>query len=114
MHFFPDNATCAHAKNLYDNGVDCTEWNIDEEYPASICFARTADFNQSSITDPNNLWIARLMEVGRAGGANAVATSIRGKVEPAKVTADRFDATAAPSTKALRNGTRKAMKPPVI
>ena len=90
VHFFPDNATCAHAKNLYDNGVDCTEWNIDEEYPASICFARTADFNQSSITDPNNLWIARLMEVGRAGGANAVATSIRGKVEPAKVTADQI------------------------
>lgn len=90
VHFFPDNATCAHAKNLYDNGVDCTEWNIDEEYPASICFARTADFNQSSITDPNNLWIAQLMEVGRAGGANAVATSIRGKVEPAKVTADQI------------------------
>nr|WP_244296524.1 ATP-binding protein [Bifidobacterium breve] len=90
VHFFPDNATCISAKNLYDEGVNCNDWGIDNEYPASICFARTSDFNQSNITDPSNLWIAKLMEVGRAGGANAVATSIRGKVEPAKVTADQI------------------------
>lgn len=90
VHFFPDNATCISAKNKYDEGVNCNDWGIDNEYPASICFARTSDFNQSNITDPSNLWIAKLMEVGRAGGANAVATSIRGKVEPAKVTADQI------------------------
>ena len=88
LHFFPNSKVCQNAKRLYDEGIDCDQWNIDSEYPASICFARTTQFAQSDITDPSNLWIAKLMEVATAGGANAVGTSIRGKVEPGKVTAD--------------------------
>lgn len=88
LHFFPDSKVCQNAKRLYDKGIDCDQWDIDSEYPASICFARTTRFAQSDITDPANLWIAKLMEVSTAGGANAVATSVRGKVEPGKVTAD--------------------------
>lgn len=88
LHFFPDTELCKTAKKLYDAGVDCEDWNIDYEYPASICFARSSDFEESMLTDPANLWIARLMECGSAGGANAVGVSIRGKVEPSKVTQD--------------------------
>lgn len=90
VHFFPNSDICRNAKNLYDQGVDCTDWGLEQEYPASICFARTSDFAQNSISDPTNLWLARLLEVGTAGGANAVGVSVRGKVEPAKVTADQI------------------------
>lgn len=90
VHFFPNSDICRNAKNLYDQGVDCTDWNLEQEYPASICFARTSDFAQNRISDPSNLWLARLLEVGTAGGANAVGVSVRGKVEPAKVTADQI------------------------
>lgn len=88
LHFFPNSKVAQNAKRLYDEGVDCDQWHIASEYPASICFARTTSFNQSRITDPANLWIAKLMAVSRGGGVNAVATSVRGKVEPGKVTAD--------------------------
>lgn len=88
LHFFPDTKVCQAAKHLYNEGVECEDWNIHTEYPASICFARSTQFAQSDITNPMNLWVAKLMEVQTAGGANAVATSIRGKVEPGKVTAD--------------------------
>lgn len=88
VHFFPDSKVCQTAKNKYDDGIECTDWNIEQEYPASLCFAKSSEFNRSDITDPANLWVAQLMEVANAGGVNAIATSIRGKVEPAKVTAD--------------------------
>ncbi|MBT1162768.1 hypothetical protein [Bifidobacterium sp. SO1] len=88
VHFFPDSKVCQEAKKKYDDGIDCADWGIREEYPATLCFARTSEFNRDKISDPSNLWVARLMEVGNAGGANAIATSIRGKVEPAKITAD--------------------------
>lgn len=88
VHFFPDGALCQEAKRLYDEGKECEEWGIDNEYPACMCFARTSNFEESLISDPMNLWIAQLMEASTAGGANAVGVSIRGKVEPAKVTQD--------------------------
>lgn len=90
LHFFPDADVCRNAKKLYDQEVDCADWNIPNEYPASVCFARSSEFTQSAISDPSNLWLARLLEVGNAGGANAVGVSIRGRVEPSKVTADQI------------------------
>ena len=90
VHFFPDSDVCRTAKNLYDDGIDCNEWNLRQEYPASICFARSSNFQQTPVSSAANLWVAKLLEVGNAGGANAVGVSIRGKVEPAKVTQDQI------------------------
>lgn len=88
LHFFAAPPSCIHAKRMYDDGVNCEQWNINGEYPATICFARTSSFSESPVSDPANLWIAQLMEDYRAGGANAIGVSVRGKVEPSVVTAD--------------------------
>lgn len=90
IHLFPDSETCRLAKRKYDKGLECDEWDIPGEYPASVCFARSSAFARSRITDPSNLWVAKLLEVANAGGANAVGVSIRGKVEPGEVTADQI------------------------
>lgn len=90
LHFFPDVDTARAAKRLYDKGVGCRDWNIPQEYPASIFFARSSDFSQNRITDPSNEWVARLLAVHEAGGANAVGVSIRGLVEPPAITAQEI------------------------
>ena len=90
LHFFPDTEVCADALKKSEDGIKCEDWNIPTEYPASLCFARSSEFSQSPVTDPTNLWLARLLADGGAGGANAIATSVRGIVEPAKVTADKI------------------------
>ena len=86
IHLFPDTATAASAERLYEERVPCSEWNIPGQYPASVCFAQSSDFHGDSVVDSSNQWIARLLEAGSGGGANAVGVSIRGSVEPAKIT----------------------------
>lgn len=90
MHLFPNGEICQVAKKLYDDDIDCKDWDLPGEYPASVCFARSSTFAKNRIVDPSNLWIAKLLEVNTAGGANAVGVSIRGKVEPGVVTADQI------------------------
>lgn len=90
MHFFPNEGRCKEAKNLYDRGVDCPEWLIDGEYPATMCTLKSTGFDHTPIETPDSLWIARLMASARGGGASALALSIRGIVEPAEVTAQEI------------------------
>lgn len=87
LHMFPDMNACVTAQHAYDDGKPCKDWNIRGEYPATLCFAQSTSFNQNSISDPSNLWLAKLLEVPEAGGAGAVGVSIRGTVEPGIVTA---------------------------
>lgn len=90
LHFFPNTDLAQHAKTMYDDGVDCKHWNIRDEYPATMCFAKTSGLDELPVDSPSGLWIAQLMSVSMSGGANAVGVSVRGKVEPAKVTADQL------------------------
>lgn len=90
IHLFPDIESCEAAKKMWDDGVECEDWNIVGEYPATVCFAKSSTFAQNPTSRAASQWIARLLEVDRAGGANAVGVSIRGKVEPGSVTADQI------------------------
>ena len=86
LHLFPDTVTAATAENLYDQRVPCSEWDIPRQYPATVCFAQSSDFHGNLIQQAGNQWIAKLLEVRSGGGANAVGVSVRGIVEPAKIT----------------------------
>lgn len=86
IHLFPDTLSAASAQNMYDADIPCREWHIPRAYPASVCFAQSSDFDTSSLADPGNLWLGRLLEVSSGGGANAVGVSVRASVEPAKIT----------------------------
>ncbi|PWG62664.1 LAGLIDADG family homing endonuclease [Bifidobacterium callitrichidarum] len=90
IHLFGSVDTAKQAKKFYDDGKPCDDWNLDNEYPATICFARSSDFQGNKVADASNQWIARMLEVAEAGGANTVGVSIRGVVEPAAVTADQI------------------------
>lgn len=86
LHFFPGIDSCQTAQRLYDKGVDCEKWNLPSEYPASLFFVKSSQFQESPVTDPSNLWVARLLSDWRGGGCDALGVSIRGRVEPATVT----------------------------
>lgn len=90
VHFFPNEGRCQDAKNKYNRDVDCVDWNIDGEYPATVCALKSTSFNHTPIENPSSLWIANLMASARGGGASAMAVSVRGIVEPAKVTAQEI------------------------
>ena len=90
LHFFPNVDKTKQGEHNYEEGIPCKDWDIKGEYPATICFAKSSSFSGNRIADSNNLWIAKLLEVPEAGGANAVGVSIRGVVEPGVVTADQI------------------------
>lgn len=103
LHLFPDTERCAQAVNLWNQKVDCSDWNIMGEYPATICYARSSQFANTPIDSASSQWIARLMAVSSAGGANAVGVSIRGKVEPGVCTADAIRRNAATIEENIKN-----------
>lgn len=86
MHFFPDRHAAAQAQRLSDSNISCDRWNIPSEFPASVFFVKSTRLENQPVADPASLWIARLMEPAQAGGANAIALSIRGKCEPSRIT----------------------------
>lgn len=90
IHLFGSVDCAKQAKRLYDQGEPCENWNLQDEYPATICFARTSTFQADKVADASNQWIARMLNVVESGGANAIGVSIRGVVEPAAVTADQI------------------------
>lgn len=89
LHLFPDTATCTAAKIMYDDKIPCDQWDVQGEFPATICAAKSSTFAQTEAADATSQWLAKLMQV-RPNGANAVGVSIRGKVEPASITADQI------------------------
>lgn len=89
LHLFPDTTTCTAAKIMYNDKIPCDQWNIRGEFPATICAVKSSDFAQTEIASATSQWLATLMQV-RPIGANAVGVSIRGKVEPAAITADQI------------------------
>lgn len=86
LHFFKDIDSCVTAKKKHDSGVDCERWNIGGQFPATPFFVKSATFQEAPITDLGNLWAARLMTSYKAGGGDALGISIRGLVEPSKIT----------------------------
>lgn len=90
IHLFPDSDTATAAEEAYAQNIPCTQWNLRGEYPCTICFAKSSDFSQTPVDKPSSLWAAQMMETFSAGGANAIGLSIRGKVEPAKVTEEQI------------------------
>lgn len=86
LHAFPNKETALHAKKLFDEGVDCHEWNIPQELPISLLSAQSTEYSENKIMNVANEWVARLMAVYNAGGVNAVGFCIQGLVEPAKIT----------------------------
>lgn len=90
LHLFPDPEAAASAEKMYEQGKSCRDWNIMGELPATVCFAQSSRFSRNLITDSSNLWVARLLAVSQAGGGNAIGVSIRGKVEPAEITANEI------------------------
>lgn len=90
MHLFDDVNVCRTAQNLYDDNVPCSEWNIPGSYLASVCFAQKTKFQEMPADNVMSQWIARLMDVGTAGGGNSVGVSVRGIVEPSDVTSDQI------------------------
>ena len=90
LHLFPNTERAASAKQKYDDNIDCSMWNIDGEFPATICMAKSSTFERTPVDQASSQWIARLMQVSTAGGANTVGVSVRGRVEPASITADQI------------------------
>ena len=90
LHLFPDPESAISAERMYEQGKSCRDWHIYGELPATVCFAQSSRFSRNPITDSNNLWMARLLAVSQAGGGNAIGVSIRGKVEPAEITANEI------------------------
>ena len=86
LHVFPDIDTAVTAKRLYDNATVCTNWDIPTQYPATLFYARSTDFSENAVTDPSNLWVAKLLADSNSGGCDALGVSIRGKVEPSPIT----------------------------
>ena len=90
IHLFGTVDSAKAAKRAFDDDEPCDTWDIDSEYPATICFARSSSFQGNKVADASNQWIAQMLNVAEAGGANTVGVSIRGVMEPAAVTADQI------------------------
>lgn len=90
IHLFADSQHCATAERLYEQHVDCRDWNMRGQMPATLCTVTSTSFHGDPIISPENMWGTRLMTVATAGGANAIAVSVRGRVEPAPVTASQI------------------------
>lgn len=90
LHLFPNEHAVILGKHKYDKEIPCKDWDINGEYPATICFAQSSSFSGASEDDPANLWLAHMLEVPEAGGAGVIGVSVRGNVEPGVVTADQI------------------------
>lgn len=107
LHLFPDSDTAVAAEHAHAERIPCREWNLRGEYPCTICFMKSSDLKGTPVDSPSSLWAGRMMETFAAGGANAVGLSIRGKVEPAKVTAEQIRRNTAAVDENLKERGRK-------
>ncbi len=91
LHFFADIKSAMYAQRLYERGDDCKTWNVAGSMPATVFFASESDFDHTPVDSDEAMWIGKLLATNRSGGAGALAVSVRGKVEPGKVTADQLE-----------------------
>lgn len=86
LHFFADIKSAMYAQRLYERGDDCATWQIAGSMPATIFFASESGFDHMPVDSADAMWIGNLLATNRSGGAGALAVSVRGRVEPSKVT----------------------------
>lgn len=91
LHFFANIKSAMYAQRLYERGDDCTTWNIAGSMPATIFFASESDFDHTPVDSNQAMWIGQLLATNRSGGAGALAVSVRGKVEPSKITGSELE-----------------------
>ena len=86
LHFFADIKSAMHAQRLYERGDECSTWHIAGSMPATVFFASESDFDHTPVNSRDAMWIGNLLATNRSGGSGALAVSVRGRVEPSKVT----------------------------
>lgn len=107
LHIFPDVDSAAQAQRLYQNHVPCDHWRIGVEYPATLFAITKSSMLHRAIENPNNLWIGQLMASSLAGGSDALAVSVRGIVEPGRITGKQIESNARSLTKTMNDRARR-------
>lgn len=79
LHFF-DSAESAKVGER-SNDDECADWKIRGQVPITFASVPKLELNWDEVTNPRTLWVSDLI------GAEARAISIRGFIEPEKVTA---------------------------
>jgi hypothetical protein len=87
IHLFPSTGLAEQAKKKYDHYIPCSEWNIPGQMPATMMVARSTDYDHTDVASRDAMWIGRMLDTIGGGGCGVLAVSVRGSVEPSKVTA---------------------------
>lgn len=95
IHTFPSWRAAEAAEQYKKTGVPCSTWmqqdSMRHSFPMSFVALGPLPFEgRDELSDPDAMWAARLLADRRAGGDSALAVSLRGAVEPGRLTAKQM------------------------
>lgn len=95
MHVFDSWSSAKLAQRYQESGVPCSTWTERESMAGSYAMSMVSlgplTFEgRDELTDPDAIWAARLLANTRAGGQGALCVSLRGAIEPGRLTAKQM------------------------
>lgn len=93
LHTFPSYATAFMAARYREQVTDCTAWagKLKGSYPITMCTLGVLPFRGADNTSPGSDWASTLLAASQGGGGGAVAISVKGLVEPGRMSREQID-----------------------